>query len=554
MSTTDTAAPLTPFRGVEEFRYVDRLIFPGRVEEVRRLLRLVTLYRGVLLYGESGVGKSSLINAGLIPEAIADGFAPERIRVDPRPGAEIIVERVSLSEGDDAPFLPSRFAKNESSRRITLSIEEFKRNVDSLIGTRPPPGKYPLLIFDQFEELLTLGEQVRSKRRPWSKASQDEIVSVLLNVLADERVPVKIIFAFREDFLARLTKVFMLHPNLNDHFLRLDPLTIENFVEIVSTPFRKAEFPRPLSAELIAELEYQFRTRGDTSLLNLSEVQIAALRLWESDDPKTLLAQRGVGGLIEDYFKNSIERLGNLQPLAIMLLNRMVTFSDTRNVVTRDDLLHDVSKDERIPKRKVGSALDALEKRRVVRGEKRNNVIVYEIVSEYLVPWIVRKRAEIAAEKKRIETIEQASREYIAAVEKRAEERWRRIVRINIALVSVTAVILVAALVWNWRRNLQDELRMAKRHIATLQGTIDARETTIEDLQRQINELRKTEQSFKTANGVLANALSLVRSRAEAVEKRENDLREQLERLTRDVTRLREQLRQEATRTTPGEP
>ncbi len=42
------------------------------------------MYRGVLLYGDSGSGKSSLVNAGLIPEAIRLGFEPERLRVQPR--------------------------------------------------------------------------------------------------------------------------------------------------------------------------------------------------------------------------------------------------------------------------------------------------------------------------------------------------------------------------------------------------------------------------------------------------------------------------------------
>ena len=69
-------------------------IFFGREQESEKLLRYVTVYRGVLLYGVSGTGKSSLVNAGFIPKVMAEGFAPERIRVQPRPGEEIIVERI----------------------------------------------------------------------------------------------------------------------------------------------------------------------------------------------------------------------------------------------------------------------------------------------------------------------------------------------------------------------------------------------------------------------------------------------------------------------------
>ena len=72
--------PATPFRGIESFRYVDRLIFFAREEETRKLVRYVALYRGVLFYGDSGAGKSSLINAGFIPERI-------RARTPPRAAA-----------------------------------------------------------------------------------------------------------------------------------------------------------------------------------------------------------------------------------------------------------------------------------------------------------------------------------------------------------------------------------------------------------------------------------------------------------------------------------
>ena len=82
----DTAfLPEAPYRGIESYRFVDRAIFFARENEVRKLLRSVTIYRGVLLYGATGAGKSSLINAGLIPTALDNGFVPDRIRINLRP-------------------------------------------------------------------------------------------------------------------------------------------------------------------------------------------------------------------------------------------------------------------------------------------------------------------------------------------------------------------------------------------------------------------------------------------------------------------------------------
>ena len=96
--------PREPYRGIEQFRFIDRPIFFERRDETRRLIRLVSIYRGTLLYGESGTGKSSVINAGFIPAMLEEGFLPERLRVQPLPGGELVVERIALTDEGTAPF------------------------------------------------------------------------------------------------------------------------------------------------------------------------------------------------------------------------------------------------------------------------------------------------------------------------------------------------------------------------------------------------------------------------------------------------------------------
>ena len=67
MTTPETLpVPEAPFRGIEAFRFIDQQIFAERDDEIWDLQSNITRYRAVLLYGESGTGKSSLINAGLI--------------------------------------------------------------------------------------------------------------------------------------------------------------------------------------------------------------------------------------------------------------------------------------------------------------------------------------------------------------------------------------------------------------------------------------------------------------------------------------------------------
>ncbi|WP_054864320.1 nSTAND1 domain-containing NTPase [Methanosarcina barkeri] len=53
--------------GPRPFEEKDEGIFFGRAREVRDLLSTVIAHRLVLVYAQSGAGKTSIINAGLIP-------------------------------------------------------------------------------------------------------------------------------------------------------------------------------------------------------------------------------------------------------------------------------------------------------------------------------------------------------------------------------------------------------------------------------------------------------------------------------------------------------
>src|SRR5262245_18402066 len=127
---TPTLAPVLPERpypGIEAFSYADHPVFFAREEEAEKLLRMVTIYRSVLVFGRSGSGKSSVINAGFMPRALAEGMTPDRIRLQPRYGQEIIVQRTAREGNGRAPYLASSLAPAESAaHRLVLSIADFR--------------------------------------------------------------------------------------------------------------------------------------------------------------------------------------------------------------------------------------------------------------------------------------------------------------------------------------------------------------------------------------------------------------------------------------------
>jgi hypothetical protein len=390
----------------------------------------------VLLYGASGDGKSSLINAGLLPAAARRGLQPERVRVQPRRGEEIVIERIATTE-DEGEYLPSLLSADEDdASRVVLSVQAFEDRVREICRSHRP-----LLIFDQFEEIITLFEQQED-----AVTVQHGVVEMLVRLLR-ESLAVKLLFVFREDYLGKVKHLFAAVPELIDQALRLEPLSVDVLPTIIRGPFERhpGHFARELDRELAERVCDALAQRFGTSDLSLSEVETVALRLWQSDDPQALLETRGVQGILEDYLGESLDVFSaDLRAAAIALLAQMVTSAGTRNVISAEDLMQRVrEEDPDLSPALFTEALERLEREsRLIRRERRRDIYLYEITSEFLVPWISQRREEarLARERQRDELLRE---------EERARERRRRVVLGSIAgaLLLVAAAVAILA-VW----------------------------------------------------------------------------------------------------------
>jgi WD40 repeat protein len=406
--------PATPYRGIRAFRYVDHPIFFARDEETRVLASLVAVYRGVLLYGASGNGKSSLVNAGLMPAARELRFAPARVRVQPRAGEELVVERVASSDDRDPTLAPVLAHDEDGSPRVVMSISEFEQRVRAVAREHRP-----LLIFDQFEEILTLFEDGAAF------AARAALAAMVVRLLR-EPVPVKVVLAFREDYLGRVKQLLSACPELVDQALRLGPPSADALQTIIRGPFERypGHFARQLPPSLARRLSAALAERFGTGDVSLSEVQTVCLRLWQADDAASMLAEKGVQGLLEDELGQALSALPqHLRAPAVAVMSHMVTSAGTRNVVSAEDLRQRISDDDAgIEPELVGEALDLLEREsKLIRSERRRELYLYEITSEFLVPWISRRREELQLAQER--------------------RRGRRRIRI---ISSIAAVLLIA--------------------------------------------------------------------------------------------------------------
>ena len=466
METITLAPPLPegPYPGIKSFRYLDQQIFSSREADTWNLLRNVLIYRGVLLYGDSGSGKSSLVNAGLIPDALKENMVAHRLRIQPQFGKEIKIERIPIETEDQPPYLPSVLVDENSdedkSLNLEISIESFYEKLKSLRGQNTGKPR-PLLIFDQFEEFITLFEEaLRSNvdttdNQKRLAHSQGTILKVLAKLIEDETLPVKTLFVFREDYLAKLNPFFEGCPELLEQYVRLLPPRAEQAKEIIRAPFVNDELKKKflrrslgrsrkeLSAELAETVAKQLQERSDTRYINLSELQIVCHKLWESPDPDKYFEeqQRDIQKIIEDYWSDVLNKLGDLYEPAIAALGHMVTASNTRNIISEPDLK---AREKDLPPKQIDAALKALVERKLVRREPRNKIYFYEIASEFLVPWIEQKKAARLAEIR--------ARELAAEAEKKLKEseKEKHFLRLGGGVLAFLLLLAIASAAYSY--------------------------------------------------------------------------------------------------------
>ena len=70
------------YPGLRSFRAEDQHLFKGRAKEQRELFQLIVLNNIVVLFGKSGIGKTSLLQAGVCPELEDRSLHPVFIRLN----------------------------------------------------------------------------------------------------------------------------------------------------------------------------------------------------------------------------------------------------------------------------------------------------------------------------------------------------------------------------------------------------------------------------------------------------------------------------------------
>ena len=218
--------PNEPYVGPRPFDRNDGPIFFARDREAHELLSLITAHEVVLLYARSGAGKSSLLNAKLIPLLEQDGF-------------QVLPVARLRSASEVVPILDSTI--NVYLRNLSLALSDSLADQattgaslqEILSSTDRNPAKPTdaprVLVIDQFEELFT------SYPDRWQQ--RGELVEELGKCLTRAR-RLRLVLVMREDYIAELDPYAVLLPDRLRTRFRLEPLREAGALLAVAQPLR----------------------------------------------------------------------------------------------------------------------------------------------------------------------------------------------------------------------------------------------------------------------------------------------------------------------------
>jgi len=375
-----------PYRGLRPFEASHRAMFFGRSLEIGAIVERLRTEAMVIVAGDSGVGKSSLVRAGVIPAILEReaGF----VGVTIVPGARPLT---TLATALDSPGLVDALVDDPAELARTL------RRVAGAGGL--------LLFIDQLEELVTLGDP-------------GEVAALAAGLARlDGGVPgVRVIATARADFLSRLAALPQLGPELARLLYFVAPLPAERLREVIVGPAQAAGV-RFESDAMVARLVESTAAAGSGGLPLLS---FALAALWEERDVSAgvigEVALAAVGGVDGALARHADAVLSALPPsgraVARRILARLVTTVGTRARRRADELvLDDAGR----------TVLEALVRGRLlVIHDAAGDALYYELAHEVLVTgWAtLREWLELDGEQR-------AQRERLGA----AASEWHRLGR-----------------------------------------------------------------------------------------------------------------------------
>jgi len=494
--TSSAASPTIegPYVGLTNFTEADAELFFGRDDESAVIIGNLRAARLTLLYAQSGVGKSSVLRAGVVASLRDYGGRELEARGSPRLlpvmfsswSREPVPALIGAIAEAAAPYWPDGMASELPADDLEAAIAAASEALDATL----------LLILDQFEEHFLYPEDM---------AEGTGLADQVARCVNNPELRVNFLISIREDAYAHVGDLFRGKiTNVYRNFLHLDFLDLAGAREAIERPIeqinelRTEDGSEPFAVEpALVEAVLEQVGRGETDAVGRVEttyLQLVMRRLWEVESAagsRTLRLQtlRDLGGaqaIIATHLDRAMDDPGDggvglsadQRRIAAAIFHFLVTSGGTKIALTAEDL-SDLSG---VPGSELEPVLQHLSSpklhilRPIAPRDGRGQPL-YEIFHDALARPIVEWRTEVedAERNARLESErdkrEQAQQEAIEAERRAARERNRK--RVALALLGLTVFVLVAGaiVVAITEGNLADK-RQAAAESAELSGRL----------------------------------------------------------------------------------
>ncbi|MGZ8845607.1 MAG: nSTAND1 domain-containing NTPase [Pyrinomonadaceae bacterium] len=452
----------SPYQGLIPYAETDAPFFFGREKETRLIIANMFASPLTLLYGASGVGKSSVLRAGVAHQL--------------RQRDDVIVVAFSTWQGNPVADLVQAIGDNvhridvaagtEIANSLTSESPSFSMASmpDYLRACYQHNGRRFMIILDQFEEYFLY--------HPQEDTFSEEFPKAVLQ--AD--VPVSFLISIREDSLARLDRFEGRIPTLFDNYLRVEHLNYDAARAAIQRPIEQynkehpaREQPIGIEPALVDAVLKQvqtgqvilgeagrgiLKTEAGAAQVETPFLQMVMTRMWNEEMSagssllrlKTLDSLGGAERIVRTHLDETMSALSpERQQIAAEVFHYLVTPSGTKIAHTSPDLAEYV----KLPRAQVAPALEELASgdTRILRGIQpppdQPGEPRYEIFHDVLAAAILDWRARYLQ-----------VRALASQQAKLAEaERWRTKL-LRGALLGVAALLLVMTGLAVWYSNL----------------------------------------------------------------------------------------------------
>ena len=412
MKQSDEAPPC-PYVGLQPFHEADREFFFGRDRDQRIISANLLSSPLTILYGSSGVGKSSLLMAGVIPYLRHEHpkIPVVIFREWASPDFQVTLARACI----DAVWTEDT---GQPKPAETMPLDEILRAcVEAAHDTI-------LILFDQFEEYFLYHPK---------SSDPESFEAQFARAVNRENVCAGFLIALREDSLSKLDRFRERIPNLLSNRLILKHLdedgaaaAVRRPLEVWNSKYAAGMPPVTIEDGLVTELIDQVRigrvsvgrqggsgaTQEEEHLIEAPFLQLVMTRLWAEEVNAgsrelrlaTLNRLGGAEEIVRKHLDDVMEQLDEeSQAVCASFFDRLVTPTGSKVACSRDDL--ERWADSLAPK--VPGVLETLTNNRILRtvvqSVEKLNTTSYEIYHDVLAQAVLSWRARYIGERQRAE-------------------------------------------------------------------------------------------------------------------------------------------------------